>query len=128
MSAARLASLTCLVAMLLGGTACTRGADEPRLEQDLRAKLDQNLKRGLFELVALRRQGSAPLPADDSGAPRVIVYFNATLRLAQDYTFGEWDQLGPSSVAYALGATEKGVFGLEPHNRAGAQVRAQLLT
>ncbi len=124
MSAARLASLTCLVAMLLGGTACTRGADEPRLEQDLRAKLDQNLKPGLFELVALRRQGSAPLPADDSGAPRVIVYFNATLRLAQDYTFGEWDQLGPSSVAYALGATEKGVFGLEPHNRAGAQVRA----
>ena len=54
----------------------------------------------------------------------MVVYFNATLTLAQDYSFGGWDQLGPSSVAYALGATEKGVFGLQAQNRAGDIVRA----
>jgi TRAP transporter TAXI family solute receptor len=32
--------------------------------------------------------------------------------------------LGASSVAFALGANEKGIYGLEPHNRAGDLVRA----
>ena len=46
------------------------------------------------------------------------------MRLAEDYRFGGWDQLGPSSVAFALGATEKGVFGLNGEKRAGDLVRA----
>jgi TRAP transporter TAXI family solute receptor len=73
--------------------------------------------------VSLRRQGSAPLPGGE-GAKREIVYFNATLQLVQDYAFGGWDQLAPSSVAYTLGATDKGVFGMRPEGRAGDLVRA----
>ena len=109
---------------ILLATGCARGADEARLTTDLQHRLDQELSPDLFELVALQREGSAPLPASESGAPRVIVYFNASLRLARDYTFGGWDQLAPSSVAYALGATDKGVFGLKASNRAGEMVRA----
>ena len=118
----RCASLPLLIALL--PVSCARGADEARLRADLQTRLDRDVKADLFEVVALRREGSAPLPAGESGAPRVVVYFNTTLALAQDYSFGGWDQLGPSSIAYALGATEKGVFGLQAQNRPGDLVRA----
>jgi TRAP transporter TAXI family solute receptor len=110
--------------LLLAAAGCTRGADEATLRSELQTKLDRDVQPGLFEIVSLRREGSAPLPAGESGASRVVVYFNTTLRLAKDYNFGGWDQLGPSSVAYALGATEKGVFGLQAENRPGDLVRA----
>ena len=113
-----------LAAMLAAGAACSRAADEARLETDLQTKLKRDLPSDLFELVGVKREGSAPLPAGETGAERVAVYFNATLRLARDYTFGEWDQLAPSSVAYVLGATEKGVIGLQAQNHAGDTVRA----
>jgi TRAP transporter TAXI family solute receptor len=117
----RLAILPLLMIVAAG---CTRGADEARVRSELQTRLDRDVKPGLFKVVGLRREGSAPLPASESGDERVIVYFNASLQVAQDYKFGGWDQLGPSSVAYALGATEKGVFGLKGENRAGDMVRA----
>jgi TRAP transporter TAXI family solute receptor len=120
----RRTAVVALLAAVLAAAGCARAADESRVEEDLQTKLTRDLPPGLFELVGVRREGSAPLPAGDSGAERVIVYFNATLRLARDYTFGQWDQLAPSSVAYVLGATEKGVVGLQPQNRAGDIVRA----
>lgn len=112
-----------LLALLLAA-GCARGADEPQLRGDVQARLDQGVKPDLLRVVALRREGSSPLPAGESGTPRVVVYYNATLELAQDYSFGAWDQLGPSSVAFALGATEKGVFGLNKENKPGDRVRA----
>ena len=113
-----------LLVALVVTAGCTRGADEDRLRADLQARLDQDVKQGLFTIAGLRRSGSAPLPAGPSGAPRVIVYFNTTLRLAQDYGFGGWEQLAPGSVAFALGATDKGIFGLKADNKSGDQVHA----
>jgi TRAP transporter TAXI family solute receptor len=113
-----------LLVFALAAAACARGADEQRLKTDLQERLNHDVKQGLFEVVGLRREGSGPLPAGEGGAARVVVYFNATLRLAEDYKFGGWDQLGPSSLAYALGATEKGIFGLKAENAAGDVVRA----
>jgi TRAP transporter TAXI family solute receptor len=110
--------------LLLAACGCTRAADEARLTADVEARLDRELSPDLFTLVGLKREGSAPLPAGESGASRVIVYFNASLKLARDYTFGGWDQLAPSSVAFALGASDKGVFGLKAANKAGEVVRA----
>jgi TRAP transporter TAXI family solute receptor len=113
-----------VLVFVAAGSACTRGADEARLRADVQNRLTKDVKADLFEVVALRREGSAPLPASETGAARVIVYYNVTLRLMQDYTFGAWDRLSPSSVAFALGATEKGLLGLEPENKAGDLVRA----
>jgi TRAP transporter TAXI family solute receptor len=113
-----------LLLLLLTCAGCARGADESRLRTDLQARLDREVKADLFEVKGLRREGSAPMPAGESGRPRVVVYFNTTLELEQDYEFGGWDQLGASSLAYALGATEKGLFGLQPHNRAGEVIRS----
>jgi TRAP transporter TAXI family solute receptor len=113
-----------VVLLALCAAACARGADEERLVRDLQERLNTEVKPGLFEVVGVRREGSAPLPAGESGADRVVVYFNATLKLSDKYQFGGWDQLGPASVAYALGATEKGVFGLNKDNQPGDLVRA----
>ena len=82
-------------------------------------KLTSQVKDGLLEVTALRRQGSAPLSASEAGAARLVVYYNATLRFRQDYDFGGWEKLSPASLGYALGATEKGLFGVKPQNRAG---------
>lgn len=109
-------------ALLAGG--CTRGPDETALRKEVEERLAKQVKPGLFEMQSLRRAGSSPLPAGESGAKRVIVYYNAALQLKQDYDFGGWEQLGPSSIAFALGATEKGVFGISGQNRAGDVVRA----
>ena len=121
-------SIVCRLVLAFGiatsVSACARGADESRLKTDLQATLNRNVKQNLFEVTSIRREGSAPLPPGDSGASRVVVYYNATLKLSQDYAFGGWEQLPPSSVAYALGAREGGIFGLRAQNRAGDVVRA----
>jgi TRAP transporter TAXI family solute receptor len=120
----RLLWLAGVFTVLLTALGCARGADESRLREDLQRKLNQGVKPDLLEVVAIRREGSAPLPSRDTKAARVIVYFNATLRLVEDYDFGGWDQLGPSSVAYALGASDQGLFGLQARNKAGDLIRA----
>jgi TRAP transporter TAXI family solute receptor len=106
--------------MLLGG--CARGPDEQAIRAEVQEKLAHQLKTGLFDLAALKRRGSSLLPAADNGAKRLIVYFNATLRFAQDYDFGGWEELSPASLAYVLGATEKGLVGLKPGNRIGDEL------
>ena len=110
--------------VLMASAACARGADAERVKTDLQERLNRDVKPDLFRVVAIKREGSAPTAAGESGASRVVVYFNATLELTQPYSFGSWDELGSSSVAYALGATEKGLFGLQPQNKAGDRVRA----
>jgi TRAP transporter TAXI family solute receptor len=118
----RVRALVIAVAAVVG--ACSRGADETRVTTDLQERLNRDVKPGLFQVVSLRREGSSPMPASAAGAARVLVYFNTTLKLNQDYTFGGWDQLSSPSVAFALGANEKGIFGLEAENKAGDTIRA----
>jgi TRAP transporter TAXI family solute receptor len=107
----------CAVLMLLSG--CARGPEAQALRVEVQEKLTRQLKPGLLEVVAFERRGSAPLPAAANGAARIIVYYNTTLRFAQDYAFGSWENLSPASLAYLLGAQEKGLIGIKPQNRAG---------
>jgi TRAP transporter TAXI family solute receptor len=118
------AGLALLAVLVVAAAACSRGPDAVALRTEVQQKLDQRFKPGLFELVGLKRQGSAPLPRSEAGANRLAVYFNATLRLKQDYDFGDWEGLGPASLAQVLGATEKGIVGVKPgENRPGEAIR-----
>jgi TRAP transporter TAXI family solute receptor len=92
--------------------ACSRGPDEAALKSDVQGRIDQTLKPGLLELAALKRQGSSPLPAA-GGAERVLVYFNATLRLREGYDFKDWEGLSPATLAQVMGGKERGVFGVK---------------
>ena len=94
------------IVLLIAG--CSRGPDETALRAQVQAAIDKSFKPGLLELAALKRQGSSPL-----GAERVLVYYNATLRLREGYDFKDWEGLSPASLAQALGANERGVFGVK---------------
>lgn len=124
-SAGRRIGLAALAVLVLAVVGCARGPDAAALRSEVQAKLDQRFKPGLLEIVGLKRQGSAPLPGGDSGARRLAVYFNATLKLAQDYDFGNWEGLSPATLAHVLGATEKGIYGVKPgDNRPGEVIQA----
>lgn len=113
----------CLVAAALVA-GCSRGPDEAALRTQVQEEINKGFKPGLLELASLKRQGSGPLPAAESGAPRLIVYFNATLRLRESYDFNDWEGLSPASLAQLLGATERGVSGIKAgQNRPGDLLR-----
>jgi TRAP transporter TAXI family solute receptor len=101
-----------LILALLAG--CTRGPDEDTLAGDLQARLDAVFGQPLVEVATLRRQGSAPYRAAPDGSRQVIVYFNAALRFVAAYDPSDWESLNPALIANALGATDRGVFGLGP--------------
>ncbi len=111
------AGLVVLALVALAG--CARGPDEATLRQEVQARLTKQVKDGLLEVASLGRKGSAPLPAGEQGTKRLVVYYNAVLRFRQDYDFGGWEKLSPASLGYVLGATEKGLSGIKPQNRAG---------
>jgi TRAP transporter TAXI family solute receptor len=118
------AGLVALIAVATVTVGCSRGPDATALRREIQGKLDQRFKPGLFGLDRFRRQGSAPIPASESGAKRLAVYFNTTLKLNQGYDFGSWEGLSPATLAHVLGATEKGIFGLKAgENRPGEVIQ-----
>jgi len=58
--------------------------------------------------------GQRPLSASEKGEKRLIVYFNAAVKLLKAYDFSDWEGLSPASLANVLGATEKGLSGIKP--------------
>jgi TRAP transporter TAXI family solute receptor len=110
-------------ACVLSAAACARGPDEEALRAEVQQRLDRQFQPGLLELVKLKRQGSAPRPPAEDGAERLVVYYNATVRLNKDYQFGNWEGLSPATLAQVLGATEKGLSGIDAErNRRGDPV------
>ena len=102
--------LVILLALLSG---CSRGPDEAALKAQVQEQIDRSFKPGLLELAGLKRLGSSPLPSGEGGAQRVLVYYNATLRLKEGYDFKDWEALSPATLAQVLGAREKGVLGVK---------------
>ena len=102
-----------MIGLLLLAAACSRGPDQAALHQQVQQQIDNTFKPGLLELTALKRQGSSPLPAAENGAQRVVVYYNATLKLNEGYDFKDWEGLSPATLAQVLGGREKGVLGVK---------------
>lgn len=117
------AAWTVLAALALAlPLGCARGPDEAALRKEIAEKLDKQVRAGLFEVAAFRRKGSAPMPAAESGASRLVVYYSADLRFKQDVDFAGWDKMSPKTLGFVLGATEKGLFGVKPQNKSGDQL------
>lgn len=102
---------------LLAG--CARGPDEAALKKQVEEQIGKNFKPGLLELAGLKRLGSGPLPGN-----RVVVYYNATLRLKEGYDFKDWEGMSPATLAQVLGGRERGVIGVKAsENKAGDLLR-----
>ena len=94
--------------------ACERGPDEDRLREQVQQMLETEFKAGLFEVVSLKRLGSAPSKEQATADERLIVYFNTRLKFLEDYNLSAWDQLSIGSLSFLLGATEDGISGFHP--------------
>src|SRR5690606_8745255 len=115
-----------LAGILLFFTACSDAPSESEIRQTLGARLETAFPEPLLEIVSLRRLGTTPLPADESGASRTIVYYNARLKLLRDYAFGDWTSLNPAAFAQLLGAGERGIEGIRPAgNSSGDELRVR---
>ena len=105
--------------------ACTRGPGEAGLQQDVQARVDALFGRQVLQVGAFRRQGSAPYRPAEDGARQVIVYYNAIFELAEAYDPSDWQGLGPTMIANAVGASDEGITGLKSgRNEPGTQLRA----
>jgi len=121
MNVNRWASLGVMLVVVAG---CSRGPDQDALKAQVQQQIEKGFKPGLLELADLKRQGSSPLAAAENGAERVLVYFNATLRLREGYDFKDWEAMSPATLAQVLGGREKGVFGVkQKENQAGDLLR-----
>jgi TRAP transporter TAXI family solute receptor len=114
-------ALLLFLALLVG---CERGPDQDTLAGDVQSRLDAVFGQPLVEVATLRRQGSGPYRAAPDGARQVIVYFNIVLRFVGAYDPSDWESLSPALIASALGATDRGIFGLGPGRHGpGAEFR-----
>lgn len=113
------------IALLALLAACSRGPDQTSLEADLRQRLEQAFPAASLSLSALQRRGSASDVNAPDGERRVLIYFDAELRLERDLDFGSWDSPGVASLISALGAGPRGLSGIESGgNRRGDLLRA----
>ncbi|MVW71156.1 TAXI family TRAP transporter solute-binding subunit [Bordetella sp. 15P40C-2] len=94
-------------------TGCARGPDEADVRDVVSERLRSAFHDPLLEIASLKRMGSASLAAGGDGAARMIVYYNARFTLERDYRFSDWDALNPAALASLLGATERGISGIQ---------------
>jgi TRAP transporter TAXI family solute receptor len=115
--------LYALLAMLLA--ACARGPAEDRLREDVQARVNAPFGHQVLALESFRRQGSAPYRAAEDGTRQVIVYYNAVFRMQEAYDPSDWQGLGPTMIANAMGASDEGITGLKSgRNGPGTKLRA----
>lgn len=99
--------------------ACSKLADENELRSIVQSRLDAAFQEPILGIKNLRRLGSGPL-ADENGVDRRIVYYNAQLEFLRDYALSDWQSLNAASLAALLGASERGMSGIEADgNQAG---------
>ncbi|NEX20086.1 TAXI family TRAP transporter solute-binding subunit [Thiorhodococcus mannitoliphagus] len=116
-----LALIVVMFVLLIAG--CVEGPDESSVTQVVEERLTQALGADTLDLTSLRRLGSGPLDPGADGLKRRIVYYNAVLTFARDLDFSSWDTLNVAAFSNLLGATERGIDGLEQDgNSAGDQV------
>ena len=114
-----------LLACLLLLTACSRGPDQATLEADLQQRLQQAFSPTTLSLAKLQRRGSASDAHAPAGEERLVIYYDATLKVEQAQDFGTWDSPGVASLISALGAGPRGLSGINSGgNKAGDLLKA----
>ncbi len=113
-----------LLVVLLLVAACDKQPGEETLRTEVSGLLEREFAPELFDITSLRRMGSAPSRDKATGDQRQTVYFNAQLRFRKDFDLTAWDHLSATSLAFLLGATERGITGIrQGGNRAGDVLR-----
>jgi len=115
MTALRLLITFAILASLAG---CRRGPDAEELRAELQQSLDQDYVEGLFEVADLSRKGVFPFKVEGDERERLLVYYDAEIEFQRDHQLTDWDTIGVGSLLGVLGATPRGVAGVEPDGNA----------
>ena len=109
-----------LVLLVVCAAGCRKGPPADELRANLQARLDADFGKELLGVQDFTRRGSYTFQDEGDERDRLLVYYDAELRFERDYALSNWDQIGVGSLVSALGATVKGVEGVNPDgNRAG---------
>ncbi len=105
-----------LLLLALGAAACgcRRGPDGDALRDHLQASLDRDYDEGLLRVVTVSRKGVYPYRVAGDETPHVLVYYDARLAFARDHQLTDWETIGVGSLLGVLGATPRGVAGIDP--------------
>lgn len=115
--------LTLAFCLLLA--ACGRAPDAEVLRQDVARQLDAAYGGQPFDIVELRRMGSAADNGAPAGETRRVVYYDLLLRVNKAITLGAWDQPGAASLVTLLGAGPRSIRGVKSGgNAAGDEIIA----
>jgi TRAP transporter TAXI family solute receptor len=113
-----------IIVLLMALAGCERPPSSEVLKEDVSARLVASFAQS-FEIVELRRRGTAndiTAPAEEA---RRIVYFDLMIRAREDVNLGSWDTPGAASLVSMLGAGPKGISGVKSDgNKAGDIIRA----
>lgn len=113
--------MVCLLALVLLPVlaSCSKLADKDTLQGIVQNRLDAVFQEPILAIKSLRRLGSSPL-GSENGVERRLVYYNAQLEFVRDYALSDWQSLNPASLAALLGASGRGMSGIDPDgNQAG---------
>ena len=117
-----LSAVFLLVALF--ASACERLPGADTLRDEIAGVLAEEFRPGILEVVSIRRMGSAPHRDKATDDQRLTIYFNAELRFREDFDLTAWDALNAASLAFLLGATDKGIDGIQQGgNRQGDVLR-----
>lgn len=110
-----------IVLAVLGTLAgCRRGPDAGELQDEIQQSLDRDYVEGLFEVAELSRKGVFPYKVEGDERDRLLVYYDADLEFTRDHRLTDWEAIGVGSLLGVLGATPRGIAGVEPDgNRSG---------
>ncbi|MGB5438212.1 MAG: TAXI family TRAP transporter solute-binding subunit [Gammaproteobacteria bacterium] len=107
-------TLFLVLAQALLSAGCDRVPPAEILHSEVGRLLEGEFKSGLFEIVSLRRLGSSRFGDKETADHRMTVFFNLRVRFREAFDLTRWDGLNGASLAYLLGATEKGIEGIRP--------------
>ena len=94
-------------------TACSKGPASDTLQRDVQQRLHDAFPDSVLRLTELTRRGTANDANAPPGEKRLVVYFDATLKVEQAQNFGAWDSPGVASLISLMGAGPRGLSGID---------------
>lgn len=92
---------------------CSKGPASDTLQHDVQQRLQDAFPDSVLRLTELKRRGTANDTNAPPGEKRLVVYFDATLKVEQAQNFGAWDSPGVASLISLMGAGPRGLSGID---------------
>ncbi|AGF49292.1 TAXI family TRAP transporter solute-binding subunit [Candidatus Kinetoplastidibacterium galati] len=106
-------------------SACERQPDSEKLRLALEKRLNNTFGSGSFNIISLKRLGSAIDSTSPSNEERRVVYYDVILEATKNIELGSWDHPGAAALVTLIGAGPRSIVGVKSHgNDAGDRITA----